>query len=68
MCVCMYFFLYLEDGIEAHVRVSSIVAELYITNLNNLVMPKRTITYLLLLYYQRIVCALILFSKYAEPY
>jgi len=44
------------------------VAELYITNLNNLVMRKRAIAYLLLLYYRGIVGALILFSKYAAPY
>ena len=69
MYVNLYiFFFYLENGKDAHIRVSSMVAELYITNLNNLVMRKRAIAYLLLLYYRRIVGALILFSKYAAPY
>ena len=69
MLVGMYVnFFYLENGKDAHIRVSSMVAELYITNLNNLVMRKRAIAYLLLLYYRRIVGALILSSMFAAPY
>ena len=54
MYVNMYIYIYIffftcKMEKDAHIRVSSMVAELYIRNLNNLVMRERAISYLLLL-------------------